>query len=339
MRISVISRSLVVGIGFLLAVVLIWGCGRMPSSGFWEPAAADSAGIDTVVKANKELLMLDFAESGFQFLKWVVPETIIKKALRDNPFRQRFQCDSLQHIFSVSGRQFTYSFVAIVDTAGKETTATVTIIESIPGTLRLHALKYTRFLFDSTIITPSETLRLKYYDSVFTDTSMIVEKPITSVVTGGCVLRKENGDWKLWKIAGGQRFFAPNPEDAPSLYAVDINNGDTTIRYLLWPDTTQFGVKRLYGHPEELLKANSGESLWVNPVHFYTTDANFFYFYIFKGRRYLMGDTAKIRFGLPDTGFQRLYAVKVPYEVLYDAGGELNAAAWGIPIYVKGGKQ
>ncbi|MEO0071324.1 MAG: hypothetical protein ABIK39_04495 [candidate division WOR-3 bacterium] len=338
-RVRIGLGSVLVAIGFILTIAGIWGCGRMPPAEPWQPTAADSAGIDSVVKAYKQLLKLDFPELGFQFLKWTVPDTILKKAISDNPFRQKYRCDSLQHIFSAESLQFfKFSFVATLDTAEQETTATVTVVETIPGILRLHAFQYTRFLRDSIIITPGETLRLKFYDSVFTDTSMIVEKPMQGVVNGGCVLRKEDGEWRFWKWDGGQRFSAPTPEDAPYLLAADIKDGVKTTRYYLRPDTTQFGVQRFYG-TGELLSYKAGDSLWVTPVNVLTTDPNHFYFFFFKGIRYPMGDTNKIRFGLPDTGVQRLFIEKIPYEVFYDAGGELNAAGWGIPIYIQGGGQ
>lgn len=331
--------SALVVIGFVLTIAGIWGCGRIPPAGFWEPTAADSAAIDTVVMANKKLLQVDFQESGFQFLKWTVPDTVLRKAISDNPFKQRYRCDSIQHIFfPESLRFFQYSFIATLDTAEQETTATVTVVETIPGVIRLHAGKYTRFLRDSIIITPGETLELKFYDSVFTDTSMIVEKAMQGVVTGGCVLRKEDGKWRLWKLSGGQRFYAPTPDDAPYLLAVDIKNGVVTTRFFLRPDTTQFGVQRFFGM-DELLSYKPGDSLWVTPVNVLTTDPNHFYFFFYNGIRHPMGDTNKIRFASSDTGVQRVYVEKIPYEVLYDAGGKLNAAGWGIPIYVKGGGQ
>jgi len=216
---------LLLTVGLALAVIAVIGCGRTPPPPVWQPSAADSSAIAAVVEANKDLLTINFNEPGFQYFEWLISDSILKKAIKDNAFKQRYICDSMQHWFDNSNRKWTYKFIATADTVAKETTATVTVVETIPGLLRLHARKYTRFLRDSIIITPSETIRLKFHDTLFTDTSMIVEKPINGVVINGCVLKKENGEWRFWKIAGGPRFYAPNPDDAPYFIHAYMTNG------------------------------------------------------------------------------------------------------------------
>ncbi len=330
-----VTGSLVVATGALLAVLLLFGCGRMPPPEIWQPNAADSAAIDAVVKANQQLLKVDFNEAGFQYLEWVVPDSVIRKAIKDNPFKQRYISDSMQHFFDAELSKWNYRFWAKADTLLKETTATVTVVETIPGLLRLHAIKYTRFLKDSIIITPSETIRLKFYDTLFTDTSMVIEKPLLGVVTGGCVLRKENGEWRFWKLAGGQRFYAPNPEDAPYFITVYMTNGIRSDTFLLRPDTLHYGIQRFYEYPDGLLSYGVGDSLWVTGLLTAATEASNFIF--FGGNRYRLAAANRIKFTQP--GVQRLYVEQIPYGVLYDAGGELNATVWGIPINVKGGGQ
>ncbi|MGQ9678450.1 MAG: hypothetical protein ACUVUD_04130 [bacterium] len=331
---NVLGRVLV-ATGLMMAIIGIFGCGRKPPAGFWEPDAADSAAIRDAVLANKELLQMRFTEDGFQYLEWLIADSIVKKAIKDNPFKQRYKCDSMRHIFSTDSIKFNFSFTAVVDTAGQETTATVTVVETIPGFFQLHAIKYTRFVKDSVIVTPSETIRLPYYDTVFTDTSMLVEKPIYGVVLGGCVLRKESGEWKLWKLAGGQRFYAPNPNDAPYLVSAYLTNGVREDTINLRPDTLHFGMQRLYEYPDGLLSYNAGDSILVRALLTAATDAMNFVF--FKGIRYRMATTNKI--ALTESGLQRIYVEQIPFPVFYDAGGELNAVVWGIPINVKGGGQ
>lgn len=330
-----VSGRVLVAASLMFLIIGIFGCGRMPPAGFWKPDAADSAAIRDVVLANKELLQMRFTEDSFQSFEWVIAESIIKKAIRDNPFKMRFKCDSLQHIFFPDSIKFNFTFIAVADTATKETTATVTVVETIPGVLRLHAYTYTRFVKESLIVTPSETIRLPYYDTVFTDTSMLVEKPINGVVTGGCVLRKESGEWRLWKLAGGQRFYAPNPDDAPYLAAVYLTNGVREDTIALRPDTLHFGMQRLYEYPDGLLTYQVGDTVWVRALLTAMTDASNFVFY--KGKRYRM--TTTNRFAMTETGVQRLFVEQIPFGVFYEAGGELNAVVWGIPFQVKGGGQ
>lgn len=321
--------------GAVLAVLLLFSCGRMPPAEIWAPGAADTAAIDTVVKANKQLLKVDFNEKGFQYLEWVVPDSIIKKAISDNPFKQRYISDSMEHVFNAGLSKWSYKFIARADTAIQETTATVTVVETIPGVLRLHAIKYTRFVKESIIVTPSETIRLMYYDTVFTDTSLVVEKPLFGVVTGGCVLRKEKGEWRFWKLAGGERFYAPNPEDAPYFITVYMTNGVRSDTFQLRPDTLHYGIQRFYNYPDGLLSYPLGDSLWVTALLTAATEASNFIF--FGGNRYRLAAANRIKF--TEAGVQRLYVEQIPYVVLFDAGGELNATVWGIPIYVKGGGQ
>jgi hypothetical protein len=330
-----VAGSIVVAAGLVLALLAVAGCGRMPPPEIWQPNAADTAAIDAAVQANKQLLKVDFAEAGFQYLEWVVPDSVIRKAIKDNPFKQRYICDSMQHFFFAESSKWDYKFVATADSALQETTATVTVVETIPGLLRLHAAKYTRYLQDSIIITPAETIRLKFYDSLFTDTSMVVEKPLLGVVTGGCVLRKEDGQWRFWKLAGAQRFYAPNPEDAPYLAAVYLTNGTRVDTFSLRPDTLHYGAQRFYDYPDGLLSYNAGDSLWVSALLTAVVDASNFIF--FGGNRYRLSTANKIIF--TQTGVQRFYVEQIPYAVLYDAGGKLNATVWGIPINVKGGGQ
>jgi len=336
------------GLGLVvIAIMLFFGCGRMPPEPIWEPDAADSTAIDSVVRANTALLQVGFNEPGLQYLEWAVPDSVTRKAIKDNPFKQRYQCDSMQQLFFTDSFQLEFSFIATldtlhdsvlhgnewVDTTWIETTATVTVVETIPGKLLLHANKYTRFLCDTPfVVSPGETLWLKYYDSTWTDTSMMVEKPLSGTATGGCVLRKETGRWRLWRLAGGQRFYAPTPDDAPYLAAVYLTNGVRVDTVSLRPDTLHFGIQRLY-REDELPTFPVGDSVWVTSILTTVVDASNFVHY--RGQRYRLALANKIKLDQP--GVYRLYVEQIPYEVLYDAGGQLTAVVWGIPIKVTGG--
>lgn len=329
------NRLLVLVSGFLLAVIAVTGCGRMPPPSIWQPTATDSTAIAAVVEANKDLLTINFNEPDFQYFEWLISDSILKKAIKDNAFKQRYICDSMQHWFDTTNRKWAYTFIATADTVTQETTATVTVVETIPGLLKLHARRYTRFLHDSIIITPSETIRLKFYDTLFTDTSMIIEKPINGVVINGCVLKKENGEWRFWKIAGGSRFYAPNPDDAPYFIQAYMTNGVRVDTFFLRPDTLHYGCQRFYSYPEELLSYAANDSVWITGLLTAVTDAQNFLF--FNNTRYRLWSGSRLK--LAQTGVRWLYIEQIPFPVLYEAGGELNATVWGIPINVKGGGQ
>ena len=95
--------------------------------------------------------------------------------------------------------------------------ATVTVVESLPGELRLRTFSYTKYLRDSLFFpSPGETLVLQFFEQSFSPLERIVRKTFTGAQTDGAVLRKVNGTWQPWKYAGGSRFFAPNPNDAPA---------------------------------------------------------------------------------------------------------------------------
>ncbi|MEO0073210.1 MAG: hypothetical protein ABIK43_00925 [candidate division WOR-3 bacterium] len=349
------------GVAALMAVA-VSGCGRMPPLGFWEPTSADTAGIDTAIRANLTLLAVDFDEPSMQVADLVIPESVITKAIADNPFKQRYRCDSFQQVFhrdTTQGiRGVEYSFIATLDTlvdsvlqggnwvvnSWVETTATVTIAETISGEFVAHAYKYTRYLRDSVFETsPGETVRLKYYDPNFTDTSMIVRKPLSATVIGGCVLRKENGKWRLWKLSGGQRFYAPTPDDAPYLVSFQLASSSRTDTISLRPDTLHYGIQRFYRYapPEDtssscqLLSFAVGDSARIPVVTGYATDVNNFVH--FRGERRRIAPTTRVRFAEP--GIYRLYVQQIPFHVFYDMDGELISLVWGVPIRVRGGSQ
>lgn len=341
----------VLAAGLSLALLAAAGCGRMPPEPFWEPSAEDSAAIRAAVSAESLLLRFGFDETELVPLDTVLSDTNRKKLtrdIRDNPFKPRFRCNAMQRLFYRDSFRIETSFIATIDTLRDsvlqgsnwvestwvETTATVTVVETIPGLLRLQAFKATRYLRDSLLFpSPGETLRLKYYDTLFTDTSLVVEKPLNAAAIGGCVLKKEGGQWKLWKLSGGSRLYAPNPDDAPYLAAVYMASGSRNDTVLLRPDTLKYGIQRFYTKPTQLLNFTTGDSIRVTGLLTSMTDAvNFLHF---RGARLRM--SASARFYLTEPGLDRLYVEQVPVNVLYDMDGRYTAVAWGIPINVTGG--
>jgi len=322
-----LPRVAVFGLGLLAAVFYV-GCGRMPEEPFWEPNAEDTAGITAAVQANEALFMTSFAEATLLETDTVWPGTTrvrFESEVRENPFKQRFRTNQLQHVFFTDSFELKYRFVATLDTTEAETTCTVFFAESIPGVLNLHAYSYTRFLRDSII--GDDTL--KYYDTTFTDTSMVVEKPLYATTTDGCVLKKEAGQWSLWKMQGGSRFYAPTPDDAPYVPYMYITNGVIIDTFQLRPDTLQHGIQRFYA-TDEILTFTVGDSLWIGGLATTVLDAkNLIYF---NGERHEFRSSDKI--GLTTPGLFRLYVEQIPIAVLYETGGEYVALAWGAWIRV-----
>ncbi|MBM3315145.1 hypothetical protein FJY71_04795 [candidate division WOR-3 bacterium] len=353
--------AIAAGVGMAAVfAVLVTGCGRMPPESFWEPLSADTAGIHAAVQANLALLRIDFDEPSMQVADLVIPESVIAKAIADNPFKQRYRCDSFRQVFNRDTLQgikgLEYSFIATLDTmldsvqhegvwsdtSWIETTATVTLAETIPGQFVGHAYRYTRFLRDSVFETsPGETVRLRYYDPNFTDTSMLVRKPLTAAVIGGCVLRKETGEWRLWKVAGGQRLFAPSPDDAPYLVSFQFASSGRTDTVSLRPDTFHYGIQRFYRYVEpadtttpcQMLSFAPGDSARIPVVSGYATDVNNFMH--FRGVRRRVAPTTRVYF--TDPGIYRLYLQQIPFSVFYDIDGALVSLVWGVPLRVTGG--
>jgi photosystem II stability/assembly factor-like uncharacterized protein len=138
----------------LAAATLLVGCGTLPPEAFWAPTAEDSTAISAVVESNRNFLTTGLAETSLDYISTTLPgttATLLREEMISNPFKQRFRVDSMQHVFNPY--QFEYRFVGSLDTAKAETTATVTVVETIPGTLRFHAYQMTRYLRDTAITT------------------------------------------------------------------------------------------------------------------------------------------------------------------------------------------
>jgi len=349
-----------------LLAAAFFGCGRTAPEGFWEPTKDDTAGIKATIEANKGYFRTGLAELAMKMCDTALPGTtikILKKELDGNRFKARFRLDSLEHVFDSHG--FRYTFIAglnldsllRVDSSknpwettwvqpNSETTCTVTMAETIPGTLVMHAWEKTQFLRESVIIVPpSETIRLPFYTNTMTPCDTVVEKPINGASIEGCVLKKVNGAWQFWKMAGGGRFYAPGPDDAPyivSCYLKSANNRVDTV--LLRPnvaadpnDTLHYAIQRFYSADNQLLTYKVGD--WVIVSNVSTNQIQAYDYLYFNGRRYRfnssgVSDTVKFDAVSPDSTY-RLSLEHIPATVLWDVDGDYNATTWGIPIRIQ----
>ena len=346
--------AVVLGLGLLVSAGY-FGCGRMPPEGFWEPSPEDSTALTAAVNSLKTMFESAFNEAEMLDCDTVMPGTTftrLRAEIAENPFKQRFRYDGFQHVFFTDSFDLEFSFIATIDTLAEvtgddtvwvqETTATVTVVESIPGRFDIHAFSYTKFLHDTLFFpSPGETLVLQLYDSVFTAIDQVVAKTLSGSMSGGAVFKKVAGNWDLWKVSGGTRFYAPNSDDAPYLAFLDLAGPDTTVEITLRPDTNEYGIQRFYA-PEELPTFHVGDSIYIPSLATTVLDAANYLYY--NGGRHEWSSSDKVCVAGPP-GVQRLFIVQIPIEVFFEidgdrlenspaTSGDYVAVVWGIAINV-----
>ncbi|MBM3330709.1 hypothetical protein FJY68_02515 [candidate division WOR-3 bacterium] len=337
-----------------LLAVAFFGCGRTAPEGFWEPTKDDTAGIKAVIEANKGYFRTGLAELAMMMCDTALPGTtrmILGDELLGNRFKGRYRLDAMEHV--LDSQAFKYTFIAglnldslmRVDSLrnpwettwvepGSETTCTVTMAETIFGTLVTHAWKKTTYLYDSQIvISPTETLRLPFYSAVMDSCDTTITKPIAGASFEGCVLKKEDGEWTLWKMAGGGRFYAPGPDDAPYIVRFALKTADNRVDTVnLRPDTTHYGIQRFYSVDDQLLTYSVGDRVTVTSL--FTNMGDAFDYLYFNGKRYEFRDTLKFD-SLSPGSIYRLSLEHIPAPVLWDVDGDYSATTWGIPIRIQ----
>jgi len=319
-----------------LLAAAIFGCGRTAPEGFWEPTKDDTAGIKAAVEANKSLFRTGLAELAMTMCDTALPgttRTVLSGELKGNRFKSRFRLDSLQHVLYSDSYDLKYTFIAGLDTLDQETICTVTMAETIPGKVLMHAWQKTNYLYDSLIVvSPTETLSLPFYTDSMLPCDTVFEKPIDGASIEGCKLKKVGGAWQLWKIAGGGRFYAPGPEDAPYILRFFLRSADNRVDTVnLRPDTTQYGIQRFYSVDDQLLTYAVGD--WVMVTNLVTNQGDAYDYLYFNEQRYELRDTVK--FDAVSPGIYRLSLEHVPATVLWEADGDYNATVWGIPIRIQ----
>jgi len=326
------------GAALCVALALaIFGCGRTPPEGFWEPTQDDSAGIMAAVEANKGYFRTGLAELAMTLCDTALAgttRTVYANELLNNRFKGRFRLDAMEHVFD--SVDLKYTFIAGLDTLSQETTCTVTMAETIFGTLRMHAWAKSDSLGETLFFpSPGETLRLPFYADTMTLCDDTIEKPIAGASIEGCVLKKVGGTWQFWKMAGGGRLYAPGPDDAPYILQFYLNGPDDRVdTVVLRPDTSQYGIQRFYSvdpADEQLLTYVVGD--WVRVSNLTTNQLVALDYLYFNGRRYEFSDTVK--FDSVSPGTYRLSLEHIPGLVLWETEGEYNATTWGIPIRIQ----
>jgi hypothetical protein len=325
-------------LGIALAA-FFFGCGQTPPESFWEPSKDDSAAIDAVVEANKAYFKTNLAELAMTYCDSALPGstlTIFRRELRGNPFKPRMRVDGFQHVFFADSYDLKYTFIANLDSAETETTCTVTLAETIPGLFKMHVYAHSDSLRESLFFpSPGETLRLPFYDTVMTAVDTVIDKRIDGVSSDGCVLKKEGGQWRLWKMSGGNRFYAPGPEDAPYILYYWLQSRDRTDTVWLRPDTTHYGIQRFFSidtNDLELLSFDRSDFLKLSTIltNLGADAASYLYF---DGKRFAASETIKLDSVSP--GIHRLYVEHIPAALFWEVKGKYTATIWGIPIMVK----
>jgi hypothetical protein len=368
-----LSRFAVVALGLPLVVaVLFFGCGRTPPEAFWEPSAEDSTAIQAVIDSLLADFLIDFDQVEFPDslrIEGLVPidtsltpdqRAKLEQEMEENPYRQRFRVDALQHVFGeteAGGYFFEQTLYAHLDTLREDTVCTVLFVESIPGYLDMHVYEYTRYIKDTLIFpSPGETLVLRVFSDTLYDTSFTLQKHFLAHTSNGLFLQKEGGEWVFKKTMGGSRFYSPNPNDAPYLLLLFVKKYGAEQQDTIWlrPDTLKNGIQRLYASGE-LPTYAPGDTLQV-VISPYTDvpDADF-YAYL-DGKRYDFDNaTTSNEIPLPADiapGVHRLYVEQTPIPVYYEASGKpfekrgegdkeegrYVSAVWGIAINIEGGE-
>ena len=328
-------------ISTVLAVVLclvLFGCGKTTET-LWEPTTEDTAGIKAVVEANKAYFRIGLAELALQYCDTALPGTtraILAGELEGNPYKSRFRPDSFRHVLDTAAYDLEYTFVAQLDTLKTETTCTVTMAETIPGTLRLHAWEKTDSVGVDTIeVSVGESLFMTRYSDTMTLCDTFIDKPINGASIDGCVLKKVDGVWQLWKIGGGGRFYAPGPDKAPYIVSFFLNSSTRVDTVTLRPDTLHYGIQRFFSvdtADHELLTFALGD--WVAVTNLVTDQGQAYDYLYFNGQRYAFRDT--VRFDTLTPGkIYRLYLEHIPPTVLWEVVGDYNATVWGVPIRIQ----
>jgi hypothetical protein len=368
------SRFAAVALGLPLVVaVLFFGCGRVPPEAFWEPSAEDSAAIQAVIDEHLADFLTGFdkisAPESLKIEGLIVIDTSLtseqgtrlEQEMEENPYRQRFRVDALQHVFEKTdqgGYFFEQTLYAHLDTLREDTFCTVLFVESIPGYLDMHVYEYTQYLRDTLIFpSPGETLVLRVFnDTMFTDTSFKLQKEFLAHTSNGFFLQKDGGEWMLKKTMGGSRFYTPNPNDAPYLLWLYLKEyrAEETDTIHLRPDTLESGIQRLYT-ADELPTYAAGETLQVQISPWTDVPDADFYAYL-DGKRYDFTNATTSRIiPLPadiEPGIHRLYVEQTPIPVYYEASGKpfeqreegdkeegrYVSAVWGIAINIEGGE-
>ena len=317
-----------------LLIAAIFGCGRTAPEGFWEPTSDDTAGIKAAVEANKGLFRTGLAELAMQMCDTALPgttRTILTKELTGNPYKSRFRLNQLQHVLDTVALK--YTFIAGLDTLDQETTCTVTMAETIPGRLVIHAWQKTDSVAVDTIkVSENEYRYLTRYSTTMDSCDTIIEKPLNGSTIEGCVLKKVGGVWQLWKMAGGGRFFAPGLEDAPPIGSFALKSANDRLdSVFLRPDTAHYGIQRFYSLDSQTLTYAVGD--WVTATIPYAYQNNGYDYLYFNGKRYEITDTVK--FDSVSPGIHRLSLEHIPVAVLWEVDGYYNATVWGIPIRIK----
>ncbi|MBN2466048.1 hypothetical protein JXD38_10560 [candidate division WOR-3 bacterium] len=326
-----------------LLAAAIFGCGRIAPEGIWEPTRDDTAGIMAAVAANEGYFKTGIAELAMEMCDTVLPgttRTLLNDELTGNRFKGRFRLDGLQHVFDTASYALKYTFIAGLDTLSQETTCTVTLAETIPGKVLMHAWQKTNYLYDSEIvISPTETLRLPFYTDSMLPCDTVIEKPLNGASIEGCVLKKMDGAWQLWKLAGGGRFYVPGPDDAPYILYLSLKSLDNRVDTVnLRPDTLHYGIQRFYSADTGLLTYSVGD--WVQVTGLLTNQGDAWDYVYFNGKRYEYNRAAgsdTVKFDSVTPGIYRLSLEHIPAPVLWENEGDWNATVWSIPIRIEGG--
>lgn len=334
------------------AVVLaagIWsltGCGRNPPPAIWTWSADDSTKVHAVDSTWKVNLMSDFADQVdiSEDISYIPDTTkkLLHKDMRENPYKQRWFPKTFSRAFTVD------STVDSVWTT-KDTTVEVRLREILTGDATITTDSVARLRNPDTII---GGMHFQIFDTFFSPQETTITVPVTATcdrelflvpTTGDTIDKVHRTDWVVKRISGAGRYYCPDLANAPFLGAMQfVTTGGRRDTFTLRPDTTHFGVQRLYS-PDSLLTYAVGESiqvvmspvplmnqLWWNPPDIVA------FLHIGHQRRNLkvIAPYTTLVFTAADVGMKQIYIEIVMRDPLTKKADNFLSCMWAIPMNV-----
>lgn len=321
------KRKLMANSIWLLAIVLgtfIIGCGRMPPETFWSWSTEDSTEIQNIVNVWRDTFKTSF-EDNFYTISYRADT--VRNALVADMKTARLEAHYWPRSFKRTINLDKYKMVDIF-TPVKDTTVEVQLVESIAGTIIISLDSITRF----------DTLA-HMYDTTFSyDTITTIEKTFKGTSKRFLYFERDTtSHWKFKKMSGGVRIFIPDISTPPvigyysNLPGCTLKTKAETVVVFLKPDTTQYGIQRLYDL--DSIASFSASDTVITKMLYYDPTASFGFLHN-KNKRYdLLLPNATPRLLEWNAGWNHLMLELVPWEALCKPG-DYNAILWSLPIKV-----
>ncbi|MCX7756815.1 MAG: hypothetical protein N2166_00630 [candidate division WOR-3 bacterium] len=335
---------------FLVAIcaVVFNGCGRMPPEEFWTWTKDDSIQIQEIVNQWKPIFRTVFEDTFYpiNYISDTVAKNI-RKSVSSLWVKQHFWPRRFYR--TVDSYMMIDSFIPV-----KDTTVTVKIVESLFGRILVYAESSTVRLGETVIGNNSYPLYSRRFVKVGAPYTFLANNVTVSGVNNDSFYensyqgysvrflhfeRDTVGNWYLSKMSGGARLFIPSEADAPYLSSCSLRTSAKALRILARPDTTQYGIQRLYP-VDSILSFRPNDTLRIRVSSYDPFLVLGFVHY--NRKRYDLtlttattSPTTTLQEPLLATPtWQHLMLELAPWEALIFRGN-YNALVWQIPMQIK----